>query len=358
VTDTPLRVVVLGYGYAAKTFHIPLIRATPGLELAAICSRHPEKIRADAPDVTATADAGEAMRLGDLVVVATPNETHGRLAADAIGAGRHVVVDKPLTVTLDEARAVSALAQARGRLVFTFHNRRWDSDFLAARALVGSGLLGGVTLYESHFDRFRPAVRDRWREKPGPGSGLWRDLGPHLVDQALQLFGLPERVTGHLARQRPGSAVDDWAHAVLDYGPMRALLHADLLVPGRPLRLVIHGFAGEWRKDGLDVQERQLIAGIPVDDAQFGVDPVRATWTDASGERVEMDVPRGEYRQFYLRVRDAIAGRGPNPVPPAQALAVVAVVQAVLESSAEGRTRDVPLTTAERSDFEHSRQPL
>jgi predicted dehydrogenase len=218
-----------------------------------------------------------------------------------------------------------------------FQNRRWDSDFLAARALIASGVAGEITHFESHYDRYRPHVRNRWREQPGPGAGLWRDLGPHLVDQALVLFGTPARLFADFARQRPGAKVEDWCHVVLDYGERRVILHAGSHVSGRWPRLVMHGQGGSWMKFGFDVQERQLLAGIPVDDAAFGVDPETATWFDgASGEPVPMDVPRGDYRQFYLRVRDAARGEGPNPVPAEEAVRVIETIQAALDSAASG----------------------
>ena len=179
-----LRVGLMGYGFASKTFHAPLIAATPGVELAAISSSDATKVHADWPSVQVVADP-QAL-LDDptlqLIVIPTPNDTHFPLAKAALNAGKHVVVDKPFTVTLSQARELDALAKAKGLLLSVFHNRRWDSDFLTLKTLLADGTLGDVRYLESHFDRFRPEVRQRWREMKGPGSGIWFDLGSHVLD--------------------------------------------------------------------------------------------------------------------------------------------------------------------------------
>ena len=177
-----LRVGLIGYGFASKTFHAPLIVGTPGVELAAVSSSDASKVHADWPSVQVVSDP-QAL-LDDptlqLIVIPTPNDTHFPLAKAALNAGKHVVVDKPFTVTLSQARELDALAKAKGLLLSVFHNRRWDSDFLTLKTLLADGALGDVRYLESHFDRFRPEVRQRWREMKGPGSGIWFDLGPHV----------------------------------------------------------------------------------------------------------------------------------------------------------------------------------
>jgi predicted dehydrogenase len=335
-----IRVAVVGYGYAGRTFHAQLIRATPGLELAAISTSRPERVHAELRGVAAAASPEEicAAPSIDLVVVATPNDTHGSIATLALGAGKHVVIEKPLAPTLAESRDLVSMAARERRLLAVFHNRRWDGDFLALTDLVASGVLGEITHVESHFDRYRPVVRDRWRERPGVGAGLWYDLGPHLVDQALQLFGLPDRVAGHLAAQRPGALVDDWAHVILEYGRRRVVLPTSVVAAAAPPRFVVHGLAGSWIKYGLDRQERLLVAALKPDAPETAHDDERAVLVDGvTGADKDTPVPRGDYRQFYARLRDAILGLGANPVPPEQALAVMAVVEAAITSSAEGR---------------------
>src|SRR6185369_7217421 len=228
----PIRVAIIGYGYATKTFHAPLIASVPGLALRAVSSSDASKVLADWPQlaVEASPQALIAREDIDLVVVPTPNDTHHPLARAALLAGKHVVVDKPFTLTLAEAQDLCTVAKQCGRLLSVFHNRRWDGDFLTVRELVAAGTLGRLTHVESHFDRYRPTVRARWREQAGPGSGLWVDLGAHLLDQSVQLFGLPEAMTVDLMTQRDGAVTNDAFHALLRYADgLRVVLHATAL---------------------------------------------------------------------------------------------------------------------------------
>jgi predicted dehydrogenase len=345
-----IRVALIGYGYAGRTFHAPLLRSTPGIELVAVTTSRGEAVRHDLPGVAVTASAEDACALPsvDLIVVATPSDAHVGIAAMAMRAGKHVVVEKPFAPTLDEARELAAIADGTDRVLAGFQNRRWDGDFVAVADLVARGALGEIAHFESHFDRYRPAVRDRWRERAGVGSGLWYDLGPHLVDQALQLFGLPDLVWADLAAQRAGAQSDDWAHAVLHYGRMRVILHTSVLVPSPAVRFVVHGTMASWRKYGLDSQERDLVASLTPPQAAPAVAAEHAVLIDgATGTETVTPIPRGNYGQFYAQVRDAILGTGPNPVPPAQAVAVTAVVETAIRSSAEKRALPVPLTAAE-----------
>jgi predicted dehydrogenase len=352
---TTVRVGLIGYGYAGRTFHAPLIRATAGLDLAAIASRRPDRVHADLPGVPVLPSAADVFAIPsiDLVVIATPNDTHAPLAVAALRAGKHVVVDKPLAPTLEEARGLAAVAHSAGRVLATFHNRRRDGDFLALQELLAGKLLGEVTHFESHFDRYRPEVRDRWREQRGIGSGVWYDLGPHLVDQSLQLFGLPDRVIASLAAQRPGAQTTDWAHVVLEYGTLRAVLQTSMLVAARLPRFIVHGTEGSWTKYGLDRQEHDLIASVEASRAQ-AAEPERALLTDRDGQERDMSIVAGDYRSIYAQLRDAVRGGGPNPVPPAQAIAVTAVVEAAIRASAEQRAVPLTLSGDEVREFQRS----
>ena len=349
-----IRVALIGYGYAGRTFQAPLIRATRGLELVAVSSSRPERVAADLPGVEVVPSALELVASSsvDLVVIATPPDSHVSLAAAALRAGRHVVVDKPMAPTLEEAREIAALARRSQRVLAVFQNRRWDGDFLALTDLLSRGVLGDVVHFESHFDRYRPLVRDRWRERPGAGAGLWQDLGPHLVDQALQLFGLPERVMASLAAQRAGAQVDDWAHVVLEYTRLRVILHASVLVAAHSPRFIMHGQHASWIKYGLDAQEGQMVAALMPGDGSFPREGEHAVLVDgATGAQKQTPLPPGDYPEFYARLRDAISGAGSNPVPPEQAVAVAAVIDTVIRSSAEGRAFALPLAETERRDF-------
>ncbi len=217
-----------------------------------------------------------------------------------------------------------------------FHNRRWDSDFLTLKALLNDGSLGEVVYFESHFDRYRPQVRQRWREQGGVGSGIWFDLGPHLLDQALQLFGKPERLFVDLGELRPGAQAVDYFHALLSYGDRRVVLHASMLAAAESPRYVVHGTRGSYVKYGLDPQEDRLKAGERLPQADWGYDMrdgvVTLSRDDLLAEKPLLNIP-GNYPAYYAAVRDAIAGIGENPVPAADAIAVMALIELGLESA-------------------------
>ncbi|MEW5319275.1 MAG: hypothetical protein WDW38_010438 [Sanguina aurantia] len=330
----PLRVALVGYGYAGKTFHAPLIGATEALDIVIVASGDAAKVHADLPDVDVVGDAIAAINdpRVDLVVIATPNATHAPLARAALAAGKHVVVDKPFALDLAEARDLAQLAATGRNTLSIFHNRRWDSDFLGVKDAIERGLVGEVAHFESHFDRYRPAPRDRWRERPDAGGGLWYDLGPHLIDQALLLFGLPDRVQGNLAIQRKGGQATDWAHVLLHYGSRRVVLHASML-PGETARRST---------------EAQLLAGMRPGDPGWGIDPDETLFHDADGHATPVATPAGDQRTYYARLRDAIRGDGDNPVTPLQAVTVMAVLEAAIASSVQAAAVDLALSDAER----------
>lgn len=332
-----LRVGLVGYGYASKTFHAPLIAGTPGLELAAVVSSDAGKVHADWPALPVVSEPQALFNDPslDLIVIPTPNDTHYPLAQQALAAGKHVVVDKPFTVTLSQARALQQQAQQRGLLLSVFHNRRWDSDFLTLKTLLQEGSLGDVVYFESHFDRFRPQVRQRWREQGGAGSGIWYDLGPHLIDQALQLFGKPQTLFVDRGQLRPGSQSVDYFHALLQYGKRRVVLHASMLAAAEGPRYIVHGTQGSYIKYGLDPQEDRLKAGERLPQADWGYDMrdgvVTLSRDDVLAEQPLLTLP-GNYPAYYAAIRDAINGDGANPVPAAEAIAVMEMIELGIES--------------------------
>ena len=346
-----VRVALVGFGFAAQAFHLPLLRATPGLRVTVVGSSRPDAVRAALPDAEVVPARDAATHPdADLVVVATPNDTHAPLAEAAMRAGRHVVVDKPFALTLVEARELAQTATACGVLLSVFQNRRWDGDFLTVRAALRDGLVGRVALLESRLDRFRPQVRDRWRESAGPGAGLLYDLGPHLIDQALALFGVPDAVQATLAAQRAGAVTDDLVHVVLRHGTQVTVLQAASLVSGGSARFVVHGDRASLVKRGADVQEAQLRSGMTPGAPGWGVDADDAVVHDgATGATRDVRATPGDQRRYYAAVRDAIHGRGANPVSPAQACAVMAVLEAARRADAEGR-RVAPDVTPEERD--------
>jgi predicted dehydrogenase len=349
-----IRVGLIGYGYAGKTFHAPLIRSVSGLQLVVVGSSRPDKVLADLPDVTVCSAEDVATHPDvDLIVIATPNDSHFPLASAALLAGKHVVVDKPFTVTLAEARTLVTLAEQQDRLLSVFHNRRWESESLATKTILESGALGEVVHFETHIDRYRPVVRQRWRENTGPGAGLWFDLGPHLIDEALHLFGLPHTINASFATQRRGSETEDWAHVQLNYDRLRVILHASLLAPGGVARTLIHGTRASWMKRDVDVQERQLVAGMRPDAVGFGIDPNPGILYDgATGEQTAISAPAGNEFAYYVGIREAMLGRQPNPVSSEQATAVMAVLEKSFESGEKGQTLPLQLTDRERAAFQ------
>ena len=345
MTHSSISVGIVGYGFATQTFHAPLIHSVPGLHISAVASSDAARVHADWPDmpVESSPEALFARPDIDLVVIPTPNATHYPLARAALAAGKHVVVDKPFTITLQQAEDLQLQAQASGRLLSVFHNRRWDADFLTLRALLAEGALGSVVHFESHFDRYRPIVRNRWREQADAGGGLWYDLGPHLLDQAVQLLGLPDAILLDQAMQRDGAQATDWFHAVLHYGQCRAVLHASALVPVPAARFTVHGSRGSFIKQGLDVQEDALKAGKRPPASDWGHDPQPAVVTlwgdgaDAAPTTQQHACLPGNYPAYYEAVRDAIRGTGPNPVTAEEAVVVMRLIELGLQSAREGR---------------------
>ncbi|MGH8025294.1 MAG: oxidoreductase [Pseudoxanthomonas sp.] len=340
--QSTLNVALVGYGFVGKVFHAPLIANTPGLRLHTVVSSDAAKVLADRPDarVVAEAEAAFADPEIDLVVIAAPNPVHAPLASAALAHGKHVVVDKPFTLDLAEAKQIVAQAAEANRIVSVFQNRRWDADFLTVRKLIADGALGEVAEFHSHFDRYRPAVADRWRERDQPGSGLWYDLGPHLLDQALQLFGMPEAMNADIALQRDGARAADYFHVALRYPKLRVVLHAGSLVPAHGLRFAVHGAHASYLKHGMDPQEDALRNGEAPGQAGWGNDPrpgmLYTGAQDSARTEILESVP-GDYVRYYSLLREAVLQGSAPPVTAAQALEVMAMLEWGMRSSAERR---------------------
>jgi predicted dehydrogenase len=347
--SSPIRVGVIGFGFVAKTFHVPLLQGTDGYKITAVSSSRPGDVSAMLAGVEVVADP-KALATHpdiDLVVIASPNETHAPLAEAAMRSGRNVVVDKPFTITVDEARRLAAVAKEKKVLLSVFQNRRWDSDFLTIQDAIRQDLTGRVVRFESRIDRYRPEVRERWREIPGPGAGLLYDLGPHLIDQTLLLFGIPESVQATLATQRRGGRTDDFFQLVFRYGEMVATLEAGSLVSGGTARFSVHGERASVVKLKPDIQEDQLRAGVMPGAPDWGLDPDDATlYEGASGNSRTLKAARGDQRGYYVALRDALLGKTTNPVPPEQGATVMAIIEAGFRSDKEGR-RVIPELTKE-----------
>jgi len=306
-----IRVGLVGYGLAGSTFHEPLIRACDELELAAVLTSrdHPRRV----------GSFGDLLERSELVVIASPNQSHFPQAKAALEQCKHVIVDKPFTVSLEEADELIALANRQERVLTVFHNRRWDGDFQTARRILPE--LGEVLLYEANWDRFRPSIKEGWREVPGQGAGILSDLGPHLIDQALQLFGMPQAVAADVLAQREGALVDDYFDLTLEYDRLRVCLCCSTLMADPRPRFAIHGTNGSYVKFGLDPQEAQLKAGMDPSEPAFGVDLREGVRTLPDGSTEKLPTELGRYIAFYETVVAAILEGAPVPVDPRDARA-------------------------------------
>jgi scyllo-inositol 2-dehydrogenase (NADP+) len=335
---------LVGYGMSGSSLHAPLIGAEPGLRLRAVVTSDPQRVHRDLPDVPVVPTFAQLLDDPEieLVVVAAPNAVHDELARAALLAGRHVVVDKPFTLAAADADDLVALARERDLRLSVFQQRQWDADFRTVRRCMDEGLLGRVSTYVARYDRFRPEPAGRWTEQDRPGAGVLYDLGSHLIDQALCLFGIPETVWADLRTQRPGGAVVDYAHLVLGLGRLRVILHVGSLVRAPGPRFEVHGDRGSYVSYGIDGQIAALLAGGRPGDPGWGEVPEdrRGTLTTTLGgldATVRLASVPGAYGTFYREMAAAIRGEGPVPVPPEQAADVVRVIEYALESSRDGR---------------------
>ena len=337
--ENAIPVGLVGFGIAGRTFHAPVIRAVPGLHLTTIVQRTGDSAREAYPDVRVVRNldellADESIRL---VVVATPNDSHYPLARQCLLAGRDVVVDKPFTTTSAEAQDLDQLARSKGRLLSAYQNRRWDGDFLTVRKLIDSQVLGRLVLFESHYDRYRLARRPgAWRENVGPGSGVLFDIGPHLLDQALVLFGMPEAINADVRIERDDAIVDDAFDILLRYPNLRVLLRATMLASAPGPRFVLNGTLGSFTNYGFDPQEDALRAGGLPGSPGWGEEDESRWGTLTLAEqnatvRRAVRTEAGDYRQFYANVRDAILGKAALAVTAEQAIQVIRMLERAQE---------------------------
>ncbi|MBV9074469.1 MAG: oxidoreductase [Acidobacteria bacterium] len=337
---------LVGFGFAGRVFHAPIISAVQGLRLSGIVQRTGEDAARLYPEAAVVRSLDEllANERIKLIVVATPNASHFGLAKQCLIASKHVVVDKPFTTTYSEAAELIELAKSRERLLTVYQNLRFNGDFRTIRELVESKRLGRIALYEAHFDRYRLQLRPgAWRERPEAGSGVFFDLGVHLIDQSMLLFGWPEAIAADIRIERDGAAVDDTFDVILQYPRMRAFLRASMIALAPDLRFVIRGEGGAFVKYGIDPQEEALKhAEVPRDDT-WGLES-EAKWgtiySPGNAGTVSEPVPTlpGDYRLFYANVRDAILGKSVPEVTHSQMLNVMYALELALESSCRQRT--------------------
>ncbi len=350
-----VRVGLLGYGLAGSAFHAPMVSVTPGLTLAAVVTANPK--RADAvldryPGVAVVANVEDLLARGDidLVVVATPNDTHVRFARLALESGADVVVDKPVAPTAREARELQRLADELGRIVTAYQNRRWDTDYLTLRDLLEAGTLGRVRRFESRFEGWRPQATGGWRESGDPAlaGGVLYDLGAHLVDQAVQLFGPVASVYAEVDVRRPGVGADDDAFVALRHagGVLSHLWMSKVAADAGP-RMRVLGSDAAFLTYGLDPQEAALRGGGLPSDSGWGRHQDGRTASLVRGDVAEpVHLVPGDYGAFYAAVERAVRTRTSPPVTLEEAAYVLDVIAAARRSAAEGAV--VAVTAASR----------
>jgi scyllo-inositol 2-dehydrogenase (NADP+) len=347
---------VVGFGLAGRVFHAPFVSAVPGLKLEAIVQRKGDEAARAYPKARILRSFDEALKDAaiQLVVIATPNETHFPLAKQALQAGKHVVIDKPFAATSAQARELWQLSWEKGVVLAPFHNRRWDGDFLTVADLVEKQAVGRLVTFESHFDRFRPLPRENtWKEGADPANGLLFDLGPHLVDQALALFGAPTGIVASVRKDRDSTEIEDAFDITLEYPRLRAYCRSSMLACDAAPRFLLHGNCGSFKKYGLDPQEAALVAGAKV--PRIGEDGEHI-WLEESEEHwgtltvspnpaeptilthTQVETEPGDYRLYYANVRDAINGAAELAVKPEDGYRVVKLLEMARQSSEEKRT--------------------
>ena len=357
-----INAAVVGFGLAGQVFHCPFISAVDGLHLYAIVQRKGDEAAKAYPQTRILRSFEEALAdpAIDLIVIATPNKTHFELAKRALEAGKHVVIDKPFAGSSLEAQTLITTSRTVHKIVAPFHNRRWDGDFLTVRKLIDSNQLGRIATFESHFDRFRPLQRENtWKESADPTNGLLFDLGPHLIDQAIALFGAPKSITASVRSDRDATNIEDAFDITLHYDHHLAHLRSTMLAAAPSPRFLIHGTHGSFTKHGVDPQEPALLAGQrPTDDtwlrepeSLWGTLTIAPNPADP-GKLVTSLLPteRGDYRNYYANVRDAINGTAQLIIRPQDALLVIHLLELARESTIEART--LPVSTSIETTYD------
>ena len=340
-----LRVALIGYGTGGSVFHAPLISSVPGMRLAAVVTGNPERqkaVRERYPDAEVLDDADRlwsAPEGYDLVVVAAPNRQHVPLARTALTSGLPVVLDKPVAASAADARSLAALSAVRGQPVFPFHNRRWDGDFRTVSRLVGSGALGEVLRFESRFERWRPTVRRTWKESTDPldAGGILYDLGSHLIDQAVTLFGRPERVYAEIDTRRPRAVAPDDVFVALSHpGGVRSHLWTSATAAHLGHRFRVLGSRASYTVFGMDVQEEQLREGLTPKDPGYGIRPPEANGLlGTPGQEAPEPTMPGAYQEFYAAVVRSLRDGAPPPVTLTDAIVGLEVIEAAARSARE-----------------------
>jgi scyllo-inositol 2-dehydrogenase (NADP+) len=338
--NTPIRTALVGYGSVAQKMHAPLIAVCPDLDFVAVVERNSTKCEEKFPNVRTFKSLEELLvaDFADLICITTPNEFHFPMAKQCLLAGKHVVVDKPVTIYSHEAEELEKIAKERNLICSVFHNRRYDGDFRTLQKLVAENTLGDLVYLESHFDRFRPQVSENWREQAVPGNGITFDLGSHLIDQVVLLFGKPESIFADIQKQRKNAIADDYFDISLFYPAFKARVTAGVLVNVPTPKFLLLGEKGSYQKFFLDVQEQAFKDGKKPEGSDWGVDP-EDRWGKLffENETVALPTLSGDYRIFYQNVADAILKDTLLQVTLPQTIAVLKIIESAFISAKEGR---------------------
>ncbi len=332
---------IIGFGLSGKVFHAPFVHTHSGFNLKKIVERHNEDSKKIYPEVEVVRDYQDLLSDDDidLIVVATQNVLHFPMVKEILLAGKNVVVEKPFTPTSKEANELIEVAKSSGKKIFVYQNRRWDGDFLTISRIVNEGLLGDIQEYEAHFDRNKPELTPgKWRDEDKPGSGILYDLGSHLIDQALQLFGKPESLIADIQAQRPGSKVDDYFRLELFYPSTKVILTAGMMVKEPGPRFIIHGTNGSFIKYGIDPQEEALANGRMPVGGKWGVEDEK-NWgfltTELDDEPVDgrVKTKSGNYMKFYDNVYDVLTNEAEQDVKPEDGRDLIRIIELAFESN-------------------------
>lgn len=336
-----INTALVGFGSSARIYNAPFIHANPRFNLTKVVERHHKHSKEVYPYVQVVRSLDELLEdpSVQLVVITTPNTLHYPQAKQALEAGKHVIVEKPFTINSKEADELIDLAHSKGLLLSVFQNRRWDGDFLTVKEIIKKGFLGRLVEFESHFEVFRNYLRPgAWREEPEPGSGVLYDLGPHLIDQALVLFGLPKEITAFIEIQRDNAQTNDRFKLMMHYENLRVTLMAGLLAREAGPRYLLHGTQGSFIKYGLDPQEEALKQGKSPLEPDWGVES-SDRWgklnSTLQGLHVESKIETqvGNHQGYYDDIYDAIINKREPAVKPVHARNIIRVIELALESS-------------------------
>lgn len=340
-----IKVGVLGYGLSGSVFHAPLLAVLDEYHISKVMTSRTEEVKQDFPDAEVVHELEEMTNdpAIELVIVTTPSGLHYEHAMACIQAGKHVVMEKPMTATAEEGEKLKQAAVEKGVLLSVYHNRRWDNDFLTIKKLIADGSLEDINTYQVSYDRYSPEVQARWREKEGVATGTLYDLGSHIIDQTLHLFGMPKAVTANVMTQRENAGAVDYFHLIMDYGKLQAILYGGSIVPANGPRYQIHGQHSSFIKYGIDAQEDALRAGSKPEDDSWGADDpaLYGQLTTIHGENKKTEtIPsvNGSYLTYYRKIADSIREGAVLPVTAEEGIDVIRIIEAAMKSNDEKRT--------------------